>query len=169
VSIQQVQKYTSGTIRRQLIRCRLQVIEIIFSVLVTLELPSQIVIRLVLGVLEIVFPVRRCLPDVNHSTRNSLSSQEIGDFAMHQGRVSTGGGVLDNVTAERTEWGVGRPEGAKDGRRSGVCAFRQELVGNFVDESADVSFWCNLKNVRVHTIRDQGRQIFFALHFVLWC
>jgi hypothetical protein len=42
-------------------------------------------------------------------------------------------------------------------------------VGNFVDESADVSFWCNLKNVRVHTIRDQGRQIFFALHFVLWC
>jgi hypothetical protein len=59
--------------------------------------------------------------------------------------VSTGSGVLDNATAERTEWGVGRPEGAEDGGRCGVCTFGQELVGNFVDESADMSFWCNFE------------------------
>jgi hypothetical protein len=89
---------------------------------------------------------------------------------VHEGRVSTGSGVLDNATAERTEWGVGRPEGAEDGRRGGICAFGQELVGNFVDESADIlAFGVILKNVRVHTIRGQGRQKFFALHFVLWC
>jgi hypothetical protein len=48
---------------------------------------------------------------------------------------------LDNATAERTEWGVGRPERAKNGGGGGVCAFSQELVGNFVDESAEISFW----------------------------
>jgi hypothetical protein len=54
--------------------------------------------------------------------------------------VSAGSRILDNTTTERTEWGVGRPEGAEDGRGGGVCAFGQELVGDFIDEPTDISF-----------------------------
>jgi hypothetical protein len=160
MSIQQVQKYTSRSIRRQRIRCRLQAIEIIFSVLITLELPSQIVIRPVLGVLEIVFPVRRRLSDVDDCAWNSLSSQEIGNFAVHEGRVSAGSGILNYATTERAERGVGGPEGPEDGGGGGVRTFGQQLVGDFVDESADISFWCKfLKSVTTYDSRPRTSEI----------
>ncbi len=75
VSIQQFQQNTSRPIGRQRVRSRFQAVEVVLSILVGLELSTQVVVRLVVWVLEIVFSVRRCLPDIDYSTWNSLSGQ----------------------------------------------------------------------------------------------
>ena len=50
--------------------------------------------------------------------------------------MSTLGRVLDDAGAQLTEWRVGRPEGAEDGRGRWIRAgFRQLLVGDLVDEA----------------------------------
>jgi hypothetical protein len=121
---------------------------VVFPIGISPELSSQVVIGLVLWVLEIVFAVGRCLPDIDDCIWDSLASEEIGHLAVHERWVSAWGGVLNDAASELAEWGVWGPEGAKDGGGGGIVAvFAQKLVGNFVDESADVNV-SNLKVVR---------------------
>lgn len=110
----------------------------VIAICISPEFSSQIVIRLVFWVLEIVFSVRRCLPDVNDGVGDSLAGEEINDFAVHQGGLTIGVWVLDDRASGLAEWGVGRPEGTEDRRGGWVDAvFGYELVGNFVDESVN--------------------------------
>jgi hypothetical protein len=120
VSIQHLQQHTSRTICRQRVRCRLQAVEVIIAVGISPELPSQVVIRLILWVLEIVFPIRGRLPDVDNSIWNTLASCKVCNFAVHQGRVSTWGRVLDDASAGLPERGIRRPEGSQYRRRGRV-------------------------------------------------
>jgi len=106
MSIQQLQQHTSRSIRRQRVRSRLQAIEIIISILVTLKLSTQIIWCLVLWILEIVFAIRRCLPDVYHRTRYSFSSYRISDFAVHQRWMATWSWVDDDATTKLPERGI---------------------------------------------------------------
>jgi hypothetical protein len=76
---------------------------VIFSVLISPEFSSKVVVGLVIWVLEIVFSVRRCLPDIDHSTWDSLSSQQISDLAVHQSRVSARRRILDDAATEFAE------------------------------------------------------------------
>jgi hypothetical protein len=80
---------------------------VVFAILIASELSAQVVIRLVVWVLEIVFSVRGRLPDIHDGIRDALSSKHIGDFAVHKRRVSAWGRILDNAGAELAEGGVG--------------------------------------------------------------
>ena len=110
----------------------------IIAIRIRSELPSQVIRGLVLRVLEIVFPVRGSLPDVNDCVGDSLAGQEIGHLAVHECGMSAGRGVLDDRAARLAERCVGRPEGSEDGGGGGVVAiFGHDFVGDFIDESAD--------------------------------
>ena len=105
----------------------------ILAIGISPELPSQIVIGLILWILEVVFPVRRCLPDVNDNSWDALLSDEVGNGAVHEGDMALVR-VLDYAAAKLAERGVGRPEGAKDGGRRGEDAgFGGDFVGDFID------------------------------------
>jgi hypothetical protein len=70
--------------------------------------------------------------------------------------VSTRRWVLDDAAAEWAEWGVGRPEGAENGGGGGICSLGDELVGNFIDESAYMSVFISREpQYLVLTIPDQ--------------
>lgn len=86
----------------------------IIAIRIRSELSSQVIRGLVLGVLEIVFSVRRRLPDVDDCVGDSLAGQEIGHLAVHECGVSAGRGVLDDRAANLAERRVGRPEGSED-------------------------------------------------------
>ena len=78
----------------------------IFSILITLELSPQIIIALVLWILEIVFAVRGCLPDIDDCTWDALAGDHVGDLAVHECWLTVGVGVLDDGTAEFAEGGA---------------------------------------------------------------
>lgn len=107
VPVQQLQQRTSKSISWQRVCGWLQAVEVVLSVLVASEFSSQVVVDLVLWVLEIVLSVRRCLPNIEDSSRDALSGQKICDFAVHQSWVSAQCWVLDDAPAEFAERGVG--------------------------------------------------------------
>lgn len=111
-------------------------VEPILALLVAPELSAEVVGCLVLGVLEVVLAVGARLPDVDDGSGDGLLGVEIGDDAVHQGRLAMGVGVDDDGAAVVTEGGVGGPEGAEDGRRGGLLAGLVDvLVGDLVDEA----------------------------------
>lgn len=116
VAIHQRQQLIGRTIGRQRVGSRVVAVEPVFAVLVGLELAAQVVGALVLGVLEVVFAVGAGLPDVEDGVRDGLAGEQIRDGAVHQSNAAGGVGVLDDGAAVFAEGGVGRPEGAQDGR-----------------------------------------------------
>lgn len=111
VTIKQFQENTGWSIGGQRVGSWVKTVEVILSVLIGSELSSQVVIGLVLRVLEIVFSVGRCLPDVNDCVWNWLLSDQIGNGSVHQSSLSACRyWVLDDATAKWSEWGVGAPE-----------------------------------------------------------
>lgn len=79
----------------------------VFAIGIRPELSTQVVVGLVVWVLEIVFAIRRCLPDVEYRVWDALSGQEIENFAVHEGWVTARSGILDNAASEFAERGVG--------------------------------------------------------------
>lgn len=142
MSIQKLQKHTSRPISWQTIRGRLVHVEVVIAIGIRAELSSQIVIRLVFWILEIVFAVRRRLPDVNNGIWDSLASEQVNDFAVHQGGLAIGVWVLDDGSSILAERGIGRPEGTEDGGGGWVnTVLGYEFVSDFVDESVLISFY----------------------------
>jgi hypothetical protein len=142
---------------------------VVLAILISSEFPSQVVIGLVFWVLEIVFSVRRCLPDVNDGVGDWLLGDEIGDGAVHECYSATfGNGILHDAAAERTEWSVGAPEWAENRGGSGdLAGFGHDCVGNLVDDAVRcVSFDCRagLSLARL-TILDREHLILCGLHF----
>lgn len=136
MTIQKLQQHARRPIGWQTVRCWLVHVKVVIAICICAEFSSQIVVRLVLGILEIVFAVRGRLPDVNNGIWNSLAGDQIDDFAVHQGGLTTGVWVLDDGAAELAEGSIGRPEGTEDGGGSWVDAvFGYEFVGNFIDKS----------------------------------
>jgi hypothetical protein len=111
MAIEKIQQNTRRAIGRQGISRRTQAVEIILAILISPELPPQIIIRLILGVLEIVFAVGARLPDVDDDAGDALLGDEVGDGAVHEGDVALVR-VLDDAAAQLAEGGVGAPEGA---------------------------------------------------------
>lgn len=116
VAIHQRQQLVGRTIGRQGVGSRVVAVEPVFAVLVGPELAAQVVGALVLGVLEVVFAVGAGLPDVEDGVGDGLAGKQVCDGAVHQGDAALGVGVLDDGGAVLAEGGVGRPEGAQDGR-----------------------------------------------------
>ena len=111
-------------------------IEPVFSVLVGSELSSQVIGGLVFWVLEVVFAVGACLPNIEHSSGNGLSSEKICNSAVHKSNLATGSWVLDNGAAVVPERGIGRPEGSKDGGGGRIyIAFGDNLVCDFINKA----------------------------------
>jgi hypothetical protein len=99
------------------------------------ELPPEVIIGLILRILEVVFAVRRRLPDVNDNAWDALSGDEVGDGAVHEGDMALVR-ILDYAAAELAEGGIGAPEGAEDGGGGWEDAgFGGDLVGDFVNEA----------------------------------
>jgi hypothetical protein len=107
----------------------------ILAIRICPELPPEVIISLILRILEVVFAVRRRLPDVNDNAWDALLGDEVGDGAVHEGDMALVR-ILDYAAAELTEGGVGAPEGAKDGGGGREDAgFGGDLVGDFVNEA----------------------------------
>ncbi len=99
------------TICRQRISCGLQDVEVVFSLAVSPKFASKVVVDLVLGVLEIVFPIGRCFPDIDYDVRDWLLGVEVDHGAVHQAGLSVVG-RHDYRVAEVAEGSIGGPEGA---------------------------------------------------------
>lgn len=134
--IHQRQQLIRRPVRGQRVRRRVIAVEPILAVVVGAELAAQVVGRLVLRVLEVVFAVGAGLPDVEDGAGDGLAGDEVGDGAVHEGDAAVGVGVLDDGRAVVAEGGVGGPEGAEDGGRGRVdVALGDDFVGDFVDEA----------------------------------
>lgn len=136
VAVHHLEQLPARAVLGQAVGGRVQAVEPVFAVLVGTELASQVVGRLVLGVLEVVLSVGAGLPDVEDGAGDGLAGQEICDGAVHLADAAGGGGgVDDDAAAEVTEGRVGRPEGPQDGGGGGVdVGLGDDLVGNLVDE-----------------------------------
>jgi len=107
----------------------------ILAVLISPELSPEIIVGLILRVLEVVFAVRRRLPDVNDNTWDAFLGDKVGDGAVHKGDMALVC-VLNYTAPELAEGGVRAPERAEDGGGSGEdTGFGGDLVGDFIDES----------------------------------
>ena len=134
MSIQRLQYLPRRPVIRNRIRHRSQAIKIILPITPRSKSPSKIHLRLRL-ILLLIQPIRRRMPDVQHSALNGLPRAEIRDSAVHPRPIARVFEALDDGVAHGFLRGILAPEGAEDGGRGGfVCGGRGELVGYFVDE-----------------------------------
>lgn len=135
MTVHETKQLVGRTIGGQRVGGRVVAVEPVLAVLVGSELATQVVGRLVLGVLEIVLAVGAGLPDVKDGVGDRLAGDQIADDTVHEADAAFGSRILDNGAAVVTEWCVRRPEGTQDGRRRGVdVAFSDDLVGNFINQ-----------------------------------
>ena len=138
-AVHEVEQHSGRTVGGQRVRSRVVAVPVELAVLVGNELAAQVVVRLV-GILEVVLAVGRRLPDIQHRADDGLAGLHVLQHTVHVGDLAIGVGVLDDGVAERTEWRIGRPEGAEDdirGRRDTFVG--GDLVGDFIDQAASVS------------------------------
>lgn len=104
--------------------------------LIGAKLAPQIIRRLVLRVLEIVFSVGTGLPDVKDGARDGPLRDHVGDGAVHEDDAAGGRGVLDDGAAVGAEGCGGGPKGAKNRGGCGIDgAVGDDFVCDFVDEA----------------------------------
>jgi len=145
MSIQQLQEHTGWPISWQTVRRWLVHVEMIFAILITLELASQVVVALILWILKIIFAIRRCLPDIDDCTWDSFSCGHVCDLAMHECWLTVRIWVLNDRSPEISERSSRRPEWTQDGGRCWVdSVFSYHFVGDFVDQSG-YELVCNVK------------------------
>ena len=61
----------------------------ILAILVSPELPPEVIIGLKLRVLKVVFAVGRRLPDINDNARDPLPGDEVSNGAVHKGDMAS--------------------------------------------------------------------------------
>ena len=115
MSIHELQESIAWSVRWQRVSGRVIAVEPVLSVLIGSEFSSQVVGGVVVWVLEVVFAVGAGLPNVEHGSRNGLSSEKICNRAVHESNLTTRSWVLDDGAAVVAEGGIGRPEGSKNG------------------------------------------------------
>ena len=106
---------------------------VVVAVGVSPKLSAQIIVRLILGVLKVVFPIRRSLPDVDNGSWDAILGHEIGDTSMHQGHLPLVGTLYDAVP-KLTERCIRAPKWSQDRRRGGyLIRLACVLVCNFIN------------------------------------
>lgn len=113
-----------------------EAVETVLAILVCLVLSSKIVVALVIWILEVIFAVAACLPQIECNVGDWLLCCKISDSAMHVSDQSFVL-VLDNAVAQFSPRGVRRPERTKDGSGRGnvVRIVGLDKVGDFSDKS----------------------------------
>ena len=138
-AVHEVQEHTGGSIGGQRIRSRVVAVPVEFALLVGTEFTAQVVLTLV-GVLEVVLAVGRCLPDIEDGACDGGARFHIPQHTVHKCNLAVRVGILNNGVTEFAEGGVGRPEGAEDNVRGGrETLFGNDAVRDFVNET---SFYC---------------------------
>jgi hypothetical protein len=154
MSVQESQQLEAWSVSRQAVCGWVVAQEVVFPVFVGTELAPEIVVRLVVWVLplvlvfaaepipstetylEIIFAIRRGLPDVENGSWDALAGGEVGDGAVHPADPTALAGVLDYGGAEIAERRVWRPEGPENRGRGRVdIALGNDFVGDFVHQA----------------------------------
>lgn len=136
VAVQDVQEDTGGTVGGQRVGGRVVAVVVVTALSIGAELATEVVGRLVLGVLEVVLAIGGGLPDVDDGVRDGLLRHAVDDLAVHEGNLAVGDGILDDAVAESAERSLGRPEGAENGGGGGnIVGVEHDVVGDFVDET----------------------------------
>jgi hypothetical protein len=114
---------------------RLEAVEPELAVLVGAELAAEVVARLVLGVVGVVFAVGAGLPHVEDGVGDTLACINITDDTVEECELTILGHILDDAGAVVAEGGFGRPEGSEDARGCGsLSSVGNDLVVDLVDE-----------------------------------
>ena len=137
VAVHEGEQIPRGPVLGQAVGGGVQAVEPVAALLVGAELATEVVGRLVIGVLEVVLAVGRRLPDVEDGTGDRLAGDHVTDHTVHLGHAALGRhAVLDDGATELAEGSVGRPEGAQDGRGRGVdVALGDDLVGDLINKA----------------------------------
>lgn len=136
VAVECAEDLSSRAVGGQRVGSRPQAVKVVITLLVGPEFTPQIVVDLVLGVLEVVFSVGGCLPDIDDSIWNSLSGLRVCHFTPCEGDQAAGGFAHDDAIAVLAPWSVRAPEGTEDGGGGGhLVLFGHDLVGHFIDEA----------------------------------
>jgi head-tail adaptor len=106
MSINRSQELIRRAIGRERISCGSETVQSIFSILVRLKLPSQIVVTLIIRVLEVVFAVAASLPHIEGNVWDWLLRCQISDDAVHVGD-GTFVLVLNDAVAQVPPWSIG--------------------------------------------------------------
>lgn len=120
--------------------------ESVLSLVVGLELSSQVVVALVVWVLEIVLSVGGCLPDVDAHIWKRLFGGHVGDDSVHECDKTAWRGVLDDRGVKFSPWCVGAPEWTENGCRCwGIASVGGDVVCDFSHETNTDVRSCQLK------------------------
>lgn len=117
--------------------CWTQAVNSVFAVLVRLELSAQVVVRLVVWILEIVFAVTGRLPHVEGGVWDGLAGLHIADDTVHVGDDTILWLVLDDGVTKFSPWCVRGPEGTENsgGSRDVARVIDLDVVGNFSNKA----------------------------------
>lgn len=133
-SVHSRKKNPGRTFSRKRISSGLKAVEVVFSLLVGLELATEIVVCLFL-ILKVILSVGAGLPDIEDGVSDGLFSIRVHDTAVHKSNFSLVG-AHDDGTTVLTERGFGAPERSQNGGRSWLdLALKESHVGHFVKES----------------------------------
>ena len=132
VPVKDLEDLSCGAIRWERVGCWLQTVEVIVPVPICPKLPAEVVVGLVGGILEVIFAVRRRLPDVDDSIGNGPLGYHVCDLAMHERDLSFVRTHYDAI-AILAERGVGAPEWAEDCVGGGTLICLQGVIVIYLD------------------------------------
>lgn len=136
--IHHLQQLETRPVRRQAVRRRMQTIKPILAILIRAKFPAQVIRRLVVRVLEIIFPVAARLPDIKHRPGNPFPFQ-IANDTVHLGHPRTSRRRIHKDTrAQFAKRRIRTPKRAQDRTRRRIrTRFRHNFMRNFVDETLE--------------------------------
>ena len=139
VAVHEIEEGAGGAIGGQTVGRRVEAVEPVLALLVGLELAAEVVGGLVVGVLEVVLAVGGGLPDVEDGVGDGVAGNDVADDTVHLGHAAVGGdAILDDGAAVLTEGSIGGPEGAKNGRGSGLeTLLDDDLVGDLINKAEE--------------------------------
>lgn len=140
VSAHKLQQHTSRPTRIDRILGRLQAVKVESTIFIGSELSSQVVGRLVLGIVGVVLAVCAGLPHVEDGVGDPRAGVGIENSPVEVCELAVGWHVLHDGGAEVAEGGVGGPEGTEDGGGGGgEVVFCYDFVVYLIDEAITVS------------------------------
>ena len=112
VAVEQLQQNTGWSVGWKRVCGWLKAVEPIFALLIRSELSTEVVIRLILWVLEIVLSIARRLPEVEYCVGDWLLRLQIHHLPVHQSNLSPRRWILNHTSTKFTERRSRRPKWA---------------------------------------------------------
>lgn len=113
VTVKQLSKLVSWTVLRKGVCGWSKAYKSVLSILVGLELSSEVIVGLVIWVLEIVLSIRRSLPNIECDVRKRLLGLHVGDDSVHICCLALVW-ILNDACIEFSPWCIWAPEGSED-------------------------------------------------------